>query len=250
MTPTPQALLQALLDGIRQALGGQFAGMYLHGSLATGAFDPDRSDVDFLVVTWDKLPPDLLQNLASLHARLFVSGLPWATNYEGSYIPGNALRRYDPADCVHPAVEVDGSFGLAVHGTDWVVQRHILREHGISLAGPPARELIDPISPDELRLAVRVLIQERWARQHEDPSRLQSSEYQAYAVLTMCRMWYTLEEGAVASKRQAARWAMQRLEDRWHPLVEEALAWRHGMGMDRLDDTLAFIQRTTKGALT
>ena len=44
-------LIEALLDGVREALGENFVGCYLCGSLALGGFDPEASDVDVLVVT-------------------------------------------------------------------------------------------------------------------------------------------------------------------------------------------------------
>ena len=37
----------------------------------------------------------------------------------------------------------------------WPIHRHVLREHGVVLAGPPIQTLIDPVQPDELREAVR-----------------------------------------------------------------------------------------------
>jgi hypothetical protein len=41
----------------------------------------------------------------------------------------------------------------------------------------------------------------------EEPKRLHSSEYQAYAIVTMCRVLYTLEHGTIVSKPVSARWA-------------------------------------------
>lgn len=41
----------ALLSGVREVLGEQFYGMYLQGSRGLGDFDPDSSDIDFVVVT-------------------------------------------------------------------------------------------------------------------------------------------------------------------------------------------------------
>jgi hypothetical protein len=61
--PTPysdvNAVLDGLLSGVKQILGPRFVGMYLGGSLATGDFDPLRSDIDFLVVTTEDLPEDV-----------------------------------------------------------------------------------------------------------------------------------------------------------------------------------------------
>jgi GNAT superfamily N-acetyltransferase len=247
--PDVNATLDALLSGARATLGDQFVGFYLHGSSALGDFDPSRSDIDFLVATRSELSPQSVDALADMHCRIAASDLTWRTNFEGSYIPQEALRRYDPDDATHPAVEVDGTFHMARHGVDWVIQRHIIREHGVTLAGPPPHALIDPISPADLRLATQQILDQWWAPQLAAPFRLQnSSEYQAYAVLTMCRALYTLATGDVATKPAAAQWARPVLGSRWQSLIDEALAWRRSMPFDHLGDVLDLIQSVSTTA--
>ena len=238
------AVLQASLRGEQAVLADRLVGMIVHGSLAMGDFTPGRSDVDFLVVTAGELPGDVLPALEAMHNRIRGSGLRWATRMEGSYIPQHALRRYDPTHSQHPALRMDGSFGVDGHGRDWVIQHHVIREHGIALAGPAPRTLIDPVHPDDLRQAALGTLHEWWAPQLGDPFRLYSDEYQAYAVLTMCRATYTVQHGAVAPKPVAARWAQGELDERWRPLIARALAWRDGARLDSLDETLGFIRYT------
>jgi len=62
-TPYPDvnALLQELLTGVRAILGDHLVGVYLDGSLALGCFEPDRSDVDVVVVTEDELGSDVVE---------------------------------------------------------------------------------------------------------------------------------------------------------------------------------------------
>jgi len=249
-TPYPDinAVLDVLLSAARAVLGPQLVGLYLHGSLASGDSEPGRSDVDFLVVTAAELPRETIVALQAMHARISASGLPWATRLEGSYIPQQALRRYDPARAWHPALRVDGSFGLDHHTSDWIIQRHLIREQGLTLAGPKPRTLIDPILPDDLRRATVGILREWWEPQLQDHSRLLSSEYQSYAVLTMCRALYTLERGAVATKSVAARWAQERLGERWAALIARALAWRHGTSLQALDESLDLIRYTLERA--
>jgi len=113
----------------------------VHGSLASGDFNPRRSDIDFLVVTAGELTIELVPQLAVMQARLIASGLPWADKLEGPYISQTALRRYDPTHVHRPALRVDGSFAIDGHGQDWVIQRQVLRLQGIVLAGPPLEDL-------------------------------------------------------------------------------------------------------------
>jgi hypothetical protein len=223
-------------------------GVYLHGSLAAGGFEPGRSDVDVLAVTKAELGPQGLAALQAAHARLQASGSSWVTRLEVSYIPRDALRRYDPSHAVHPALRMDGSFDFDRHGSDWVLQRHVIRERGKALVGPDPKTLIDPISPEQIRWAARETLREWWAPQLTDHSRLRSDEYQAYAVLTMCRALYTLHHADVAPKAVAARWAQQTLGERWAALIARAQAWRHGDVLDALEETLSLIRHTLQRA--
>ena len=238
------AVLHVLLTGVQAVLGHRFVGMYLFGSLASGDFAPQRSDVDFVVVTDGELDGETLLALQAMHARITASGHKWATKLEGPYIPQGALRRHDPADAHHPALRVDGSFDVDGHGSDWIIQRHVIREQGIVVAGPAPHTLIDPVTPDDLRQAALATLREWWSPQLNDHTYLQSREYQAYATLTMCRALYTLERGAVVSKAVAARWVRETTGERWAALIERALAWPHEPQADNLNETLDFVRYT------
>jgi hypothetical protein len=167
---------------------------------------------------------------------------------EGSYIPQPALRRHDPAHARHPALRVDGTFALDEHGSDWIIQCHVLREQGIAVVGPSPQTLIDPVQTDDLRRAALATLREWWSPQLDRPARLRSGEYQAYAILTMCRALYTLQHGAVLPKPVAARWAQATLGARWAAEIEWALAWQPGTQRDNLDGALAFLRHTLERA--
>jgi hypothetical protein len=229
---------------VQAVLGNHFVGLYVHGSLAYGDFNPERSDIDFLVVTDDGLPARLLPELEAMHARLAVSGLTWATKMEGAYIPRTALRRHDPLHATHPWLGVDGHFAVEQIGSDWIIQRSILREKGVVVAGPPPQTLIEPVSPDGLRRAVLGSLREWWSPPFPSPERFESGEYRAYAVLTMCRSLYVLEHGTVASKPFAARWAQSALGEAWAALIAAAAIWQSGMEFDKLEEMMAFIRYT------
>lgn len=246
MTPYPDvnALLDRLVSGVRAALGDALIGVYLYGSLALGDFDPASSDIDFLVVTDGPLPPEAVARLAAMHAEIAASGSPWARRLEGSYFPAAAIRRHDPANAVHPSIGVDWDFGLHPHRADWDVQRHVVREHGAALRGPSPDTLIDPVSADTLRATMVKNTREYWAAQLDGPAPewLRTREYQAFAVLTMCRVLYTLEHGDVVSKPVAAAWASSELGDPWRAMIARSLRWCGDHTPDDMTGTLAFVR--------
>lgn len=250
-SPTPypavNALLLQLFTGAQAILGDYLLGMYLYGSLALGDFAPQRSDIDVLLVTTTDLPAALFAALQALHAHIASSDSPWVTELEASYIPQQALRRYDPAYAQHPHIaRGSGQLTIVQHDSDWVIQRYVLREHGVVLAGPPLATLIDPVSPTALRRAVLETLYGWWGPMIADPTRLQHPAYRHYAILTMCRMIYTLQCGTVVSKPVAARWSQAGWAAHWSELIEQALDWPQPVPPDNLNATLDFLRFTVE----
>ncbi len=246
--PEVDALLQELLQSVRTILGTHFVGAYLFGSLTSGDFD-QHSDIDVLFVTDDELPGDLFSVLQAMHARIAAGDSWWATQLEVSYIPRQAIRRQDPACAMHPHIDrgKGESLRLMRHDSDWVIQRYMLRERGITLAGPDPKTLIDPVSPNDLRQAMLDIM---WwpAQMLEEPARIKKRGYQSYIVLTMCRVLYTLQFGTVASKPVASRWAQETLDQHWRPLIERAEGGRRHPQAEApsedLSGTMDFIRYT------
>ena len=245
-SPTPydavNMLLLMFLAKVQTILREKLVGFYLYGSLSLGDFDPQSSDVDFLIVTTEDLSEEVLAELRDMHASIASSGLPYADRLEGSYIPRAALRRYEPHNASHPTIGVDWEFHVGQHGGNWVIERHIVREHGVIVCGTSPSTLIDPIPTRELREAVCEMLRDFWQAQLTESEWLRSRDYQAFAVLTMCRALYTLSHGNVVSKPQAAAWARQTLDPKWRPVIEGALIWRHQHEKDDLTATLDFIR--------
>ena len=162
------AVLALLLSQARAVLGDRFAGMYLYGSLATGDFDPTTSDIDFVVATYGEVEAEKIAALEAMHAELAKREPKWGPKLEGAYVPLGALRRHNAATGQYPCIN-EGEFYLAGLGSDWIIQRHILRAQGVALAGPELRPLIDPVSPDDLRWSVRETLGEWWLPMLEMP---------------------------------------------------------------------------------
>ena len=254
-TPFPDvnALLHGLLESVRAILGSHFIGMYLDGSLAGGGFDQD-SDIDFVVVTDIEITDNLFLALQSMHDRIAANdaawALAWAIQLEGSYLSKQALRRHDPTLARHPNIERGPGERLKLvdHGEGWNVHRSILWEKGIVLAGPAPQSLIDPVAPDQLRGAMRSTLSGWGTDLLNDPAQITQRGYQSYIVLSLCRILYTLEYGAVASKPAAAQWAQETLDARWTPLIERAWDGRHTPGLapapEDVAETLEFMRYT------
>jgi hypothetical protein len=252
LTPYPDVneILKMLLARTSNILGSQMIGMYLYGSLSSGDFNPASSDIDFVVVTETSLAQEAVSALEKMHKDIWDCGSKWAAKLEGSYIPKTLIRRHDAPCPACPSVN-EGAFLVGQLGSDWVIQRHVIRECGVVLSGPDPKTLIDPVSADEIRQAVYGVLHEWWFPMIANSSWLSShgSEYHAFAVISMCRALHALRHGTIVSKPVAAKWAQAEFGGQWNILIEKALTAQHGTHPGFLDETLNFIQFTREQSL-
>jgi hypothetical protein len=237
--PDVNALVAALHEDIAGILGQHLIGLYLEGSLANGGFDRD-SDVDFIAVVDEAVTPHQFDALQALHERLAQMPLWCALQLEGSYVPASFARRHDPNSITHPNIERGEGERLkwAQHDASWDVHRHIVRERGIVVAGPPPETLIEPVPADTLRNAALTALRDWAVPMLEAPARIAQRGYQSFIVLSLCRILFTLETGEINSKQDAAAWMMQR-QTAWTPLVQRALFSRSTPDLPMADEDLA-----------
>ena len=248
-TPYPDVneMLGILIENIQGVLGNALHAMYLEGSLANGDFDED-SDIDFVVVTEGEISKETFLALQAMHDRLQLVDSIWADQLEGSYLSRRGVRKFDPAFALYPNMERGRGERLKLlhHDEMWDIHRHILLKSGITILGPEPEALIAPVPVENLRNAMHVIL-DGWATGFlSDPGLMTTRGYQSYVVLSMCRILYTLERGDIISKKSAARWASETLEERWQRLIESAWVGRHRSNMPPYEEdvlgTLAMIR--------
>ena len=220
-------ILEALVPGVRQRLAGNLVGVYLRGSLASGCFIPETSDVDVLIVTEHAVDGAQFDALEVLHRQIAALDHPYAHRIEVAYIDRAALRRFQ-VGLRHPTLGQGETLQWSEHGSNWILERWIVREHGIVLLGPDPKTLVDAVSSAEICRSVRDRLGDwaEWAQTPDDPDWLLPRSHKAYVVETMCRALYTLEHGTLSSKAQAVRWAIGTLPEPWRSTVERSRAWR------------------------
>jgi hypothetical protein len=102
------------------------------------------------------------------------------------------------------------------------VVRYVLRERGITLAGPEPRTLIARVEPGELRDEIRAAMRSFGSVLLVGTTPVEPLWMQGFTVLLFCRMLHSLESATIISKPAAGRWATEHLDARWGPLIERA----------------------------
>ena len=282
---TPFADLNGVLDQLvtraQALLGDNFVGAYLHGSFAVGDAD-EASDVDFMIITARDVTLAEQPALQRMHADLFRLPCRWAQHLEGSYAPAAVIARWsteprDPPDEPRPPGWGDpGLSNLPArtypllylnNGTDHLVRsehdntqvvRWCLRERGITLAGPPPRDLIETVTPQALRGEIGSTFRRVTTLWLGAPAKIEQAWLQAFIVTFYCRMLHSLKTGTVTSKKAASAWAKGRWDPKWWPLIDQA--WALGRSdlatklqpadREAVAQTLAFVRYAVKWETT
>src|SRR5581483_8200205 len=223
--PTPyqelNKVLGALVDNAQDVLEGSFVGAYLQGSFAVGDFDL-HSDVDFIIVVTEELSRNQVDSLQSIHNRIFALESPWAQHLEGSYFPKALLR--DPAEGGKKLWYLDHGARSLIRSAhcNTLIVRWVVREKGVTLAGPQPNTLVEPVSTEMLRMEMLGVIK-GWGQEIiAAPQPYNNRFYQTYIVLSYCRMLHDLSEGRPGSKLAGAEWAKVNLEPVWSGLIDRA----------------------------
>jgi predicted nucleotidyltransferase len=214
-------VLARLVAGTKERLGANYIGVYLQGSMATGDFDVS-SDIDFLVVVEREPHYDVVRRLAELHLALYAHPSHWGQHLEGSYVPRAALVELPPPRR-HLLYLDHGSTRFERSDHDhYLAVLWTLRERGIVLDGPDPKGLVSLVSAEALQTETLDSMR-RWADLiFTNPAEMTTCWYQAYAVLSYCRMAETLRTGEVHGKRHGAAWARTAMQPRWHTLIDSA----------------------------
>jgi len=218
-----QELMERIVAEYRGILGENLLGVYVHGSIAFGCFHPEKSDIDFLIVT--ETAPDPFRKERMIRLLLELSPFAPQKGFEMSLVLRENCRNF-----VHPtpyqlhysaawreAYERDMIGTLQrLQGVDPDLAAHftVTRAVGIALAGPEPQEMFADVPWEAY-----------WDSIHGDVENAETDvlENPVYVVLNLCRVLAAKREGAVLSKAQGGRWALANLPQQWHEPVECAL---------------------------
>ena len=220
--------IEEILAGFKDILGDKLIGVYLHGSLAMGCFNPSHSDLDLLTVTRRRMSVEEKREFAQL--LLAVSERP--SPVEVSVLPIEYIEpwehpaRYDfhySEDHRSRMEEIlVGSLSEewnedVLRDEDLAAHIKLIRCRGIALVGPPPSEVFPDVP--EADFIKSVLLDVLSPEFGLNPK----SDMPVYMILNACRTLAYLQTRQYLSKDEGGLWALGRMPDQYHSLIRGAL---------------------------
>lgn len=218
-----QNILDKIVDKSKQIFGADLTGVYLHGSMAMGCFQPDKSDIDFIIVIKDnitdkqklmfmnevvelnKAAPSKgieLSIVKEAYCKEFLYPTPFELHFSNMHLQ---WFRDNPKDYIQK-----------MNGTDKDLAAHfkIIKKYGIALYGSQIDDVFADVPRNNYIDSILCDIEEAKEEILENP---------VYIILNLCRVAAFLKHDLVISKKQGGEWALQNLSDKYHTLVLNAL---------------------------
>ena len=215
-------------ESAEQIFGENLTGVYLHGSAAMGCYNPEKSDLDLIVVVRNT-PEDpakraFMDRVTELDRTLpgkeadhcgiemsvvrrdacnpFVYPTPFELHFSAMH---RDWYRRDPEDYIRKMKGTDKD--LAAHFT-------VIRRRGICLCGEPAETVFGEVPAEDYLDSVG-----------EDlaGAREEIAGNPRYLTLNLARTLAYVTEGTVLSKKEGGEWGIAHLPEKFHPLLRTAL---------------------------
>jgi predicted nucleotidyltransferase len=206
-------IIISIQEELTTILNDDLAGLYIHGSLAMGGFNPDKSDIDLLVVTKKSITVETKRKLAKFFLNCSNSPYP----VEISFINTEQLKGWQhpcPFDFhysefwreryEHDLVGNTHKFLTGSSSTDPDLAAHItiLHNRGICVTGKPIAEIFPIVPHSDYLSSIVGDFHECLDRIQEDP---------IYCTLNIIRVFWYVKEGVISSKEEAGRWGLATL---------------------------------------
>lgn len=222
----------------------QILGIYLYGSATMGGLHPD-SDIDILIITTQEMR-DFTREILTKQL-LNISGsagchtkrplevtvinqndiVPWHFPPKCEYMYGEWLRE---------EME-EGKIPQSCHDPDIAILLWQVRKSSVALKGAESKKMIPLVPFHEIKRAIQSSL----------PCLIDSFEGdERNVLLTLARMWYSLETGEITSKDAAAEWVLTKLPEEFFPLLQTAKEAYLGNLSDEWENTgnkaIAFVE--------
>lgn len=217
-----ESYLQKNVATFYKVMKDNLVGIYLHGSLAMECFNPNRSDIDLLIVVKNKLSVDEQQAITK-HVLLLHDEVPSGRGLEFSVVLESFVTQFvypTPTEyhySVHHREKYQSDENYVLGGfedPDLAAHFTVTIHRGIALYGKPILTLFQPIERTYYAQSILNDIASAPTEIIDAP---------VYYVLNLCRVLQFLQEGAVASKQEGGEWAINVLPSKFNAIVSICL---------------------------
>ena len=217
------SLINGFVERSREILRDNLVGVYLHGSLVMGCFNPQKSDIDLIIVVEQPLTDTVKR--AYIEMTVEYNALGPAKGIEMSIVLREVCKPFvypTPYELHFSAghlewfEEAPDEYIREMNGTDKDLAAHftIINKRGKCLYGAPIEDVFAEVPSVDYMDSIWFDV---------EGAAEEITEYPMYLILNLARVLAYKQEGLVLSKKEGGDWALGRLPAEYRPLIADAL---------------------------
>lgn len=216
-------ILNKIAREYQSILGDNLVGIYVHGSLAFGCFNPNKSDIDFIVVVNDA--PTLEEKEMLIKTLLALSLEAPAKGFEMSVVLSSFCSDFiypTPFELHYSIIHLKHceerlrEYCKSMNGTDKDLASHctVIKKVGYTLVGKQIIEVFGDIPNTYYLDSIKADVENA----KEDVI-----ENTVYTILNLCRVIAYKNDRLILSKEQGGLWGISNLPKEYIELISKAL---------------------------
>jgi len=237
--------IRQFVEGLKETLPNKIESIYLHGSLAMDDFNDLSSDIDIVVILSIYLNQEEIERLKFIHNEL-VTNSKWGSRLEVSYL---IVERFFSKNIpLNPRLYFNsGNLSFEKYGYEWYFEKQIIIDYGRLLYGANLKDQLENVDIDVLVHASKQMIIEDWIPLLDNKDIL-TDEYLVFGVLTMCRIFYLMENRQLCTQGKAASWMIEKMSQK-SQVINSARTWHKDEKYLYRNQALEFIMRVIEKCL-
>lgn len=209
-------IFKKIKDDYRNLLKNNLVGIYLHGSIVFNCFNPESSDLDFIVVVNEQL--DAKTKTSLIKTLLTINNVP-KKGFEMSVVLKKYCLNFEYPTPYELHFSGDSNLeNLVTHDfkTDPDLAAHftIIKAYGQVLWGQPILEVFGEIKKEYYVSSIYNDIVNAKEEVIKQPT---------YIILNLCRVLAYLKDDQILSKAQGGLWGLENLKGEYQPILESAM---------------------------
>lgn len=252
--PRINEIIDLYLDEVQRINSKLIKGFYIYGSISMGDYSLERSDIDFIALSDERLSKTDIDQLNQIHQK--VEEKYKKPNLSGIYITwddvGKLSEEVDPFPYYSDGrMQEQGYFEMNL--VTWYELKHF----GINIIGPAAKELNFSLDWDLLIAKMHDNLNGYWKNWIQKSSSWRSlysyllylrvSEIE-WGVLGITRLYYTFREHKITTKVAAGNYALNIVPNQFHNIIIESINARQNVSkslyrskIKRRNDTINYM---------
>lgn len=219
----PSEILSIISNEYQDIIGENLCGIYVHGSLAFGCFNWNKSDIDFLVVVYEELTQS--QKEALMHTLLRLNDVAPPKGFEMSVVLYCDCRNFQyPTPFhlhfsnAHISKITDNLYQYCrtMNGLDCDLAAHftVVKEAGVVQYGRPIEDVFGVVPKNHYLASIEADVEEAESEILRNP---------IYIILNLCRVLAYMKYGLVLSKMEGGIWGETHLSHKYTDFIQNAL---------------------------